>query len=76
MGQLSCYPKLYSSNNLRRGVSVQQDMPVLQILSIWPHLKVFLDRVAAFEWRNRGILNGRILDLLCHFALIVWSVKR
>lgn len=39
----------------RSSIGIEQDVPVLQILSIWSQLEVFLERVAALERRD-GIL--------------------
>jgi hypothetical protein len=61
--------------NVRSGCSVEQDMPVLEILRFRAVLQVLLQTAAtlvAADWGDGRLVNHRVSAFRCHDEL--WSV--
>lgn len=52
--------------DVRCGVGIMQDIPVLEVLGFWAHLEMFLEGLVAVDGQEVGLVDAGGRGLVCH----------
>lgn len=60
--------------SLRCSISLRQDIPILEILGIWAHLKMLLERLLALDGREGRLVDIGVGGFIGHVE-VIWGCR-